>query len=82
MRALSLTALLLLAGASTALAQDSARPRSGEATLYEFEDELVDGGTYDPMGSMIRGERRRARETLIRARAHFIPEMIKSVERL
>jgi hypothetical protein len=79
MRAISLSVLLVLAGTSTALAQDT---RSGEVTTYDFMDEIVEGGRYDPTGTRIDGTRRRARETLIRARAHFIPEMIKSVERL
>ncbi len=80
MRALTLSILLALSGASTALAQDTGR--SGEVTNYEFEDELVDGARFGTDYAIIEGTRRRARATLIRARAHFVPEMLQSVEHL
>ena len=76
--------------AAPAAAQDrSAQDRGAQdrgaqdMTHYEFLDgDLVEGGRYDPSGSWIQGTRRRAHRTLIRARAHFIPEMLRSVERL
>lgn len=78
-------ALASLVAAAPAAAQDrSAQDRSPEqVTHYDFLDgDLVEGGRYDPSGSWIQGTRRRAHRTLIRARAHFIPEMLRSVERL
>lgn len=75
---------LALALASLAAAPAAAQDRGAEqVTHYEFVDgDLVEGGRYDPNGSWIQGTRRRAHRTLIRARAHFIPEMLRSVERL
>lgn len=80
MRRLAIAALFLslTAPVATTRAQD----RSGEATTYDFMDELVEGGRYEPEGSEIFGSRHRARQTLITARAHFIPELVKSVEHL
>lgn len=69
---------LVLAPASLALAQDGGAP---DAT-YDFDDDLVTGGRYDPIGDDIRVWQRSGHRSLIRARAHFIPEMIKSVEHL
>ena len=78
-RALALAALASLLAAPAA-AQDRG---TGDVTHYEFLDgDLVEGGRCDPNGSWIQGTRRRARRTLIQTRAHFIPEMLRSVERL
>lgn len=80
MRTLMISFLLVLSTVSTALAQDGAR--NGEVTSYEFEDELVDGARFGTDQAIIRTVRRGARVSLIRARAHFVPEMLQSVERL
>lgn len=77
--ALALAVASLLATAPAA-AQDPGG--SDQVTRYDFEDDLVNGGRYQPLGSTVYGNRRHARRTLIRARAHFIPEMLVSVERL
>ncbi|MDQ3034135.1 MAG: hypothetical protein M3Y87_17120 [Myxococcota bacterium] len=82
MRALSLSLLVVLAGASTALAQDTARPRTSEATTYDFEDDLVEGGRYDAEGVRVDTRLRAARRTLIRPRTQFIPELLASTENL
>lgn len=71
-------ALASFVGAPAA-AQDT---RSTEVTIYEFMDDLVTGGRYRPEGENLTVLRRSARRTLIRARAHFVPEMLRSVERL
>lgn len=74
---LSLTTLTLLP--SVALAETSSRevPR-----VESFDDELVDGdllsSTLERLHVRPRGDRR----SLIRAREHFVPEMMHSVEDL
>jgi hypothetical protein len=74
---LSLTTLTLLP--SVALAETSSRevPR-----VENFDDELVAGdllsSTLERLDVRSRGDRR----SLIRAREHFIPEMMHSVEDL
>ena len=54
----------------------------GEATTYDFEDDLVTGDLVRPDGEMLNARRRGTRSSLIRIREHFIPEMLKSVENL
>lgn len=76
---LVLALALFVSVTAPAAAQDRG---SSEVTEYTFEDDLVNGGRYEPDGATVYGDRRRPRQTLIRARAHFIPEMLVSVERL
>jgi len=54
----------------------------GDATTYDFEDDLVSGDLVRPDGEMLSVRRRGRRQSLIRIREHFIPEMLKSVEDL
>lgn len=65
---------------SSAEAQDPAG--GGDATTYDFEDDLVSGDLVRPDGEMLSVRRRGRRQSLIRIREHFIPEMLKSVEDL
>lgn len=54
----------------------------GDATSYDFEDDLVQGDLVRPDGENLMVRRRGARESLIRVREHFINELLKSVENL
>ncbi len=67
-----------------ALAQDEGgAPAGGEnTTSYDFEDDLVQGDLVRPDGENLMVRRRGARESLIRIREHFVPELLKSVENL
>ncbi len=67
---------------SSAEAQDPAAGGGGDATTYDFEDDLVSGDLVRPDGEMLSVRRRGRRQSLIRIREHFIPEMLKSVEDL
>ena len=74
--------LLLLAGSvATAVAQD-APAGGGNTTSYDFEDDLVQGDLVRPDGENLMVRRRGARESLIKIREHFVPELLKSVENL
>lgn len=85
-----LLALLVSAGlvlTSTAIAQEEgAAPAggggAGDATTYDFEDDLVQGDLVRPDGENLMVRRKGARESLIRVREHFISELLKSVENL
>ena len=59
-----------------------AQDAGGDATTYDFEDDLVSGDLVRPDGEMLSVRRRGRRQSLIRIREHFIPEMLKSVEDL
>ena len=54
----------------------------GNATTYDFEDDLVQGDLVRPDGENLMVRRRGARESLIKIREHFVPELLKSVENL
>lgn len=51
-------------------------------TSYDFEDDMVEGSLVKPDGEMVGGELHGKMSSLIKVRADFIPEMIKSVEDL
>ena len=68
--------------AAPAAAQDAAPAGGGDATTYDFEDDLVQGDLVRPDGENLMVRRRGARESLIRVREHFINELLKSVENL
>lgn len=72
---------LTLALAAPASAQDHARPTEAETT-YDFEDDHVDGDYRQPIGERLNVRNRSGRQSLVRPRPHFIPELLVSVERI
>jgi hypothetical protein len=70
---------LLAASPNVASAQEGG---GGAQTSYDFEDDLVQGDLVRPDGENLMVRRRGARESLIKIREHFIPELLKSVENL
>ena len=70
------------ASAQDAPAAPAAAGGGGDATTYDFEDDLVTGDLVRPDGELLNVRRRGQRNSLIRIREHFIPEMLKSVENL
>jgi len=74
---------LLFATTGVAAAQEGGEGAAGGGeTSYDFEDDLVQGDLVRPDGENLMVRRRGARDSLIRIREHFIPEMLKSVENL
>lgn len=69
-------AMAFVALAAPAAAQDD------NSTSYDFEDDLVQGDLVRPDGENLMVRRRGARDSLIKIREHFIPELLKSVENL
>jgi hypothetical protein len=49
---------------------------------YDFEDDALLGDTLSSPPPIIKGHRRGVRVTLLRPRASFVAEMLKSVEAL
>jgi len=82
--ALSLTALVGMV--TPALAED--KPAAGgddnaqykAKTVYDFEDDMVEGDLQRPDGELVSGQRRTDHASLIEIRKDFIPEMLKSLE--
>jgi hypothetical protein len=79
-----LLCVVAMAGAMTIAATASAQEEGGggAATTYDFEDDLVQGDLVRPDGENLMVRRRGARESLIKIREHFVPELLKSVENL
>lgn len=76
--ALGLCAAFGASFGSPAAAQDTSR----EVVTYEFMDDLVTGGRYEAEGARVLARGGQARQSLIRARAHWVPELARSVENL
>lgn len=74
-----LLAVPLLLASSSALAADTDEPEGYE---YRFEDDLLEANPNAAQGSIIRLRTQVVRRTLIRPRAHFVPQMLESVEQL
>lgn len=75
--------------ASPVFAQDTNSARCGEThgtaagdVTYCFTGEDVAGGVVGPYGQQTHVLRPMHARSLLRIRAHFVPEMLKSVERL
>lgn len=83
---------VVLGGVGQALAQGPVPEATGDGdsgedgviykkeTNYDFDDDLVEGALVKPDGAMVGGELHGKTSSLIKIRADFIPEMIKSVE--
>lgn len=80
--ALFLSVLLLAGLVASVSAQEEGGGGGGSATTYDFEDDLVQGDLVRPDGENLMVRRRGARESLIKIREHFVPELLKSVENL
>jgi hypothetical protein len=81
----ALTALLAaLAVLPSQAAAEDPKPTDprGELTAYSFDDELVRGDTTNPNAEVLLVRKRGKRESLVRARTHWVPELLKAAEDL
>ena len=69
---------------ATAAAQNGERRSDADApdAIIEFDDDFVTGGTDDPYGLICVIPAYGRIHSLIRPRLHFVPELLKSVERM
>jgi hypothetical protein len=83
---ISMVAGSFLLASSAALAQpETGRGEAPEVkykkkTVYDFDDDLVEGELQRPDGEYIDTRRKAKHSSLIKIRADFIPEMLKSAE--
>ena len=77
-RTISALFILLVGMPYTAAGQETEE----SITDYKFEDELVAGDLFNPDGEVLNVLPKKHSRSLIQAREHFVPEMLKSVERL
>jgi hypothetical protein len=84
-------ALLGLVGAAggNAFAQAAKAPGGGgddantqykARTVYDFEDDMVEGDLQRPDGELVNSLKKTEHSSLIEIRKDFIPEMLKSLE--
>lgn len=74
---------------TAAFAQDAAEGQGGapdvtykKKTVYDFEDDLVEGELQRPDGENIMTRTKAKHSSLIKIRENFIPEMLKSAENI
>lgn len=82
--------LSLLAGPGAALAQEAGGDTVQDPndptvvykkeTVYDFEDDVVEGSFIRPEGEYLDARRAARHSSLIRIRESFVPEMLKSAE--
>lgn len=63
-------------------APSHAQRKADDGYIYEFTDDDLIGDTLGTTGAQIKVRPPAARVTLIRPRASFVPEMLKSVEHM
>ena len=75
----ALAALILLMAPAPAGDADEAARRGTQsgATVYDFEDDNVDGEVLSPTGANISSRGRSKHASMIRIRPHFIDQMVK-----
>ncbi len=49
-------------------------------TVYDFDDDMVEGDLQRPDGELVDGLRQTKHSSLIEIRKDFVPEMLKSLE--
>lgn len=54
----------------------------GDTTAYDFEDDLVRGDLVRPDGEVLLVRKRGTRDSLVRVRTQYVPELLKSAENL
>ncbi|MBL9007774.1 MAG: adventurous gliding motility protein CglF [Myxococcales bacterium] len=70
------------AGAAPAAGAAAGGVQYKQKTVYDFDDDTVEGDLVRPDGEMIDSTKRAKHSSLIKIREHFIPEMLKAVESL
>lgn len=79
MKIFAMIAILSLTGVGAALAQDDNASYKSK-TVYDFEDDNVEGDLQRPDGELVNSINKAQHESLIEIRKDFIPEMLKSLE--
>lgn len=74
---------LIVSVSASAFAQESNAVRVNDRSAeYTFGDQLVQTSLVRPDQATVRPRRHHEGPSLVRHRAHFVPEMLRDVERL
>ena len=68
------------AAAASAGGGDDANTTYKAKTVYDFEDDMVEGNLARPDGELVNALKKTEHSSLIEIRKDFIPEMLKSLE--
>ena len=82
MRLIAMIAVLTVGGlgAGLAHAQEGGAEQFKSKTVYDFEDDNVEGDLQRPDGELVNAINKAKHSSLIEIRKDFIPEMLKSLE--
>jgi len=80
MRLIAMIAVFTIGGLGTALAQEGKGEQFKSKTVYDFEDDNVEGDLQRPDGELVNAINKAKHSSLIEIRKDFIPEMLKSLE--
>jgi hypothetical protein len=87
MKLIAALAVVMLTGGMALAQQKPAAKAGGEEnttykakTVYDFEDDTVEGDLQRPDGELVDSMRKVKHSSLIEIRKDFIPEMLKSLE--
>lgn len=67
-------------GAAAAGGGDDANTTYKAKTVYDFEDDTVEGDLQRPDGELVSAQKKAEHSSLIEIRKDFIPEMLKTLE--
>ena len=67
-------------GAAAAGGGDDANTTYKAKTVYDFEDDTVEGDLQRPDGELVSAQKKADHSSLIEIRKDFIPEMLKTLE--
>jgi len=67
-------------GAAAAGGGDEANTTYKAKTVYDFEDDTVEGDLQRPDGELVSEQKKAEHSSLIEIRKDFIPEMLKTLE--
>ena len=80
MRLIAMIAVLTVGGLGTVLAQEGGGEQFKSKTVYDLEDDNVEGDLQRPDGELVNAINKAKHSSLIEIRKDFIPEMLKSLE--
>lgn len=81
MKTFAMVAILSLTGVGAVFAEEASDNATYKSkTVYDFEDDNVEGNLQRPDGELVNSINKAQHESLIEIRKDFIPEMLKSLE--
>jgi hypothetical protein len=76
----AIAAVFALSGAGVAFAQKADDVQYKQKTVYDFDDDIVEGDLVRPDGEFVDSRKNAKHSSLIKIRGDFIPELVKSAE--